>query len=225
MKVRPILFSGHMVRAILEGRKTMTRRVVADHPEDALRLRLTDHAVPWLESYIDITDEWVPVVGRHGCETPVRCPYGVVGDRLWVRETAWYDREPLSSNNETRTRCFFAGSLIVKRDDGYAGESPYTPTIETLSLNTSLVRRPSIYMPRWASRITLEITDVRVERLQEITEEDAIAEGVQFMPSMPAALTNRTSFGKGWDKLNAKRGYSWESNPWVWCLSFKKGEC
>ena len=79
--------------------------------------------------------------------------------------------------------------------------------------------RPSIHMPRWASRLFLEVTDVRVERVQEVSEEGAIAEGMQMVG--PAALSDRTSFAHLWDTINAKRGYSWESNPWVWVIEFR----
>ena len=83
--------------------------------------------------------------------------------------------------------------------------------------------RPSIFMPRAASRITLKVTGVRVERLQDISEEDAQAEGVDFLPLAPAALTHRTSYSGLWDKINGKK-HPWSSNPWVWCIEFRRDD-
>jgi len=175
VKGRPILFSSPMVRAILDGSKTQTRRSFA---------------------------------GTLGV-TP--CPYGVPGDRLWVRET-FVQGHP-SDAGEVRydlpLRYWYRadGDLDMwAGEDGHAGDVPW---------------RPSIHMPRAASRITLEITDVRVERLQAISEEDALAEGVPFVQNDPFERTARREFQDLWDSLNAKRA-PWASNPWVWCLTFKR---
>jgi len=167
MKERPILFSTEMVKAILDGRKTMTRRVVKD---------------PY--KYITI---------------PRPSPYGRVGDRLWVRETFVIDADGMP---DYRADC----------DSGV------------------IAWRPSIFMPRKLSRITLEITSVRVERLQEITEEDAIKEGAGpghilcsptiFNPETETPKDYRTGFSYLWDAINRKT-YPWESNPWVWVISFR----
>ena len=206
VRERPILFSGPMVRAILEGRKTVTRRVV----------NIT-HRTPGLAAAL------LPPVGiaprpRVAAEL---CPYGQPGDRLWVRETF---------------ACNF-GRVVAYRADGECGawigdgaggqywlrhggiiEVPGSKG-PSFGLGKYGGRwRPSIHMPRWASRITLEITDVRVERLQEITEEEARAEG--------RTLQDFGAGGPGyfphtWDELNASRGYGWDTNPWVWVVAFR----
>ena len=200
VKERPILFNGPMVRAILEGCKTQTRREIKNNP-------LLNAG---------FTDEFILLPGNASAFV---CPFGVVGDRLWVKETfaAWY-RTCIEAPLEYEV---IAGNLsqwieergqqdvqIAYRADGEDDEGGW---------------RPSIFMPRWASRITLEITDVRVQRLQEITEEDARAEGChpKINDSLPD-WTAKESFKILWDSLNAKRGLDWDKNPWVWALSFKR---
>ena len=174
MKEYPILFSGPMVRAILEGRKTMTRRVIRP---------LGDHSY-WSGN----------------------CPYGQPGDRLWVQETWWTNGE-----NKSIESCAYRAR--DKSPDHMLGEKWH----------------PSIHMPRWASRLTLENISVRVERVQDISEEDARAEGVD--PIVDAlgniyaqdgySIGYRLAFTDLWDSINAKRGYSCESNPSVWVVEFK----
>ena len=168
MKERPIIMTGESVRAILEGRKTQTRRVIKPQPRNG--------------------KDW-------------RCPYGQSGGRLWVRET-W---QAQSITGEWWHK--------VKKD-----ERPLHnwSVVDRATLPASLNEMPPkwispLFMPRWASRITLEVTGVRVERVQDISEDDAIAEG-----------TGSTSvYRLLWDSINAKRGYSWDSNPWVWAVGFK----
>ena len=196
MNERPILFSAPMVRAILDGRKTMTRRVMKPQPED----------YPY----------------HHGLavyRVAKKCPYGQPGDLLWVRET-WaaphaYDHLPPRMIPQHAT-------------------IHYAATEE----RGGLLWRPSIHMPRWASRITLEITGVRVERLQDITEEDAEAEGVRGMEREMAGGTDKLDPDSGlehgmhcspkltfsflWDHLNYDRGFGWYANPWVWVVEFEK---
>jgi hypothetical protein len=215
MKEHPILFSGPMVKAILEGRKTQTRRVVNPQPPENL----------W--------EIWK----RFPNQKP--CPYGAPGDRLWVRET-W---KPLGSHSQPvieelpPVMTGVAPAYEVRRGacyrvDGEIRWDSHVTTIHDLRsdaptkgkshLPVTEKWKPSIFMPRWASRVTLEIINVRVERLQEITEADAVAEGVQCDPMFPAALTDRTSFSKGWDTINGKRkGCVWSDNPWVWVVGFK----
>lgn len=210
MKERPILFSGEMVNAIISGRKTVTRRVVKLNCAGRVAL----HGRNW------------------HCEDPesrLACPYGQPGDRLWVRET-WamppsYDPElhgDLKSEPGIGPVCF---------REVYPTYPPWPGT---------RWRSPR-FMPRWASRITLEVTGVRVERLQEVAETGAMAEGV--CPRCPGcgysfydALTHNdhhlcegpmpeaavSAFSKLWDSINAKRGHSWESNPYVWVVEFKR---
>ncbi len=192
---RPILFSGPMVRAILDGRKTVTRRIVRGVVESG-------------GAYS--TEAW-----ERG-EMP-RCPYGSPGDRLWVRET-WClahpdyhdtDREAGSRPVKDGRFCFYAATDDVDTGDG----SPW---------------KPSIHMPRWASRITLEVVCIRVERLQEIDEVDILAEGVTV--DVVAKLTGTPwadmptlhhAWERLWDSINGDRA-SWASNPWVWRVEFRR---
>lgn len=176
IKERPIIFNGAMVRAILAGEKTQTRRVVKPQPGG-------------MDSYYG-KDFRKDFSGR-------KCPYGKPGDRLWVRET-WgvghnYDAIPpnllrgLEANTHYRAM-----------------------NIEIAEVVDPIKWRPSIHMPRELSRILLEVTAVRVERLQDISEKDAKAEG----------LCKTSSFRTLWDSINAKK-YPWDSNPWVWAITFK----
>jgi hypothetical protein len=187
MTERPILFSAEMVRAILEGRKTQTRRAIkpvptfngggACHDADALQ---QDYVEPY----------WV---------FPKICKYGAPGDLLWVRET-WFDPQ-------------MDGGRVL-----YAADQPEVHPIHR--------RRPSIHMPRWASRITLRITDVRVERLQDISEDDAIAEGVKPCTSTGwngenlVVMTAREAFADLWNDINGPG--AWDANPWVWVIAFER---
>ena len=202
--MKPILFKGEMVRAILDGRKTMTRRVIKPKPT---------HRV------IDVGDAWYDADGIMA-GAALRCPYGQPGDRLWVRET-WQDG---SDTNGRRCVVFKAdgnGIAALCCEDGNG--DPVGLGLSVTPMEPSRWR-PSIHMPRWASRITLEIVSVRVERLCQITEQDALAEGVSDSldycdPETPSA---RMQFKDLWDSINAKRGFVWDSNPYVWALEFKK---
>lgn len=181
---RPILFKGEMVRAILDGRKTQTRRVVKPQPKYGAFNCDCDWDVYWYENDKEIH---------------VRCPYGQPVDRLWVRET-WTNADG-------------------EKDIRYRAE-------ERAICCDALYRwRPSIHMPRWASRITLEITSVRVERLQDISEEDAKAEGVSAMlvPPDGGSWPYAQGFEYLWNSL-AKPGSTWANNPWVWVIEFKRVE-
>jgi len=194
MKERPILFNGEMVRAILEGRKTQTRRVVKGNPG---RLGFSPFACKE-DDYLD----------EHGRQ--YSCPYGVSGDRLWVRET-WCTN---TSYNNWKPRDLPVGCPIWYRAQADDDISKW---------------RPSIFMPRWASRINLEVKGVRVERVQDITEEGAMAEGVNANPYYMSdgtiddmmSISALANFEHLWNSINAKRGYGWETNPWVWVVEFE----
>lgn len=216
MKERPILFKGRLVRAILEGRKTVTRRVVTrQHATEAFHAAALNIGVA---AALDTMPD------------DVRRPYGVAGDRLWVRET-WYDdfgRKPGEAH-----------ALNVERnEDGGVEGIEYRATHACAAFEAGCpcnpdgdgkrsVWRPSIFMPRWASRLLLEVASVRVERLRDITEEDARAEGVEPVDGAwrgdgdvyPAA---RGAFRSLWDSINAARGYGWDANPWVWRIEFAR---
>lgn len=214
MKERPILFSGPMVRAILEGRKSQTRRVMK--PQPVYAHGMTKPTKETLEALDNVAAAAIRAM------TPTTdCPYGVPGDRLWVRE-AWKTRSGLDDFNATEIakKCLDAGFAKPGAPILYLADNHGVMWSENdaADLGPWGRVRSSRFMPRWASRITLEITDVRVQRVQEISEDDARSEGVYqetFVPSF------RIAFGTLWDSINAKRGFGWESNPWVWALSFK----
>lgn len=207
---RPILFSAPMILAILREKdpKTVTRRLL--RPGERV-MELPDGPVVYRDSRTP------DACGAAGAPRRVACPFGVAGDRLWVRET-W--------------RCFCFGgrgreyeylqdqcAIRYRADSGLGGDGDW---------------RPSIFMPRWASRITLEVTDVRVERLHAITEEDARAEGVdpeadvdentdaiQTEYYLGHGTPHRVSFMALWDQINGKRS-PWLDNPWCWRVEFRR---
>jgi hypothetical protein len=218
VKESPILMSGPMVRAILEGRKTQTRRVMSPQPiveisrrEQANRtwhveiewkgLRRRSHGYAGLENGDkEMLASWAEDF----------CPYGEPGERLWVRETF------APSVNE-------AGEILKSDPPSYCADNPVFAEGGPDDWRWT----PSIFMPRWASRITLEITNVRVERLQEISEADAKDEGATpanaGQDEHGPIKTYRTGFVYGWNSINSKRkGCAWSDNPWVWCISFQK---
>lgn len=193
MKERPILFSGPMVRAILEGRKTQTRRVVKPQPIGKIWNPPVDP--PCLQ---DDSGRFHP------------CPYGYAGDRLWVRET--WAHVPATAYRQSEG----VVQTISPDDTDMAA-------VYAADWSRSAPRwRPSIHMPRWASRITLEITGVRVERLQDITTKDAVREGVSYDVSKPDGGPIHR-FQKLWNSINKDRA-PWESNPWVWVVEFRRLE-
>lgn len=217
MKERPILFSGEMVRAILDGRKTQTRRVVKPQPVHWTEVRLPG------ESRYTPCDDWSVGAGgmmpRH--EFISRCPYGQPGDRLWVRE-AWChkceDGMPVYTDDgglDPSCAWYRADGVEVTAADENGG------TRFNKNGTESSPWVPSIHMPRWASRITLEITGVRVERVQEISHKEALAEGVPYDVSKPGG-SPLSSFHSLWDSINAKRGFGWDKNPWVWVIEFRR---
>jgi len=181
MKERPILFSTEMVRAILDGRKSQTRRIIKKQPVDILPM--------------NVPNEWVALLTREPAHGEVwKCRYGIPGDRLWVRET-WF---PIPKSE--------GGGAIYK----VTNSDSYKP---------SLKWKPSIFMPRWASRITLEVVNVRVERVQNISKTDCIAEGIGGLEDIVAGW--HQSYAQLWDSINAKRGYGWGVNPYCWVIEFK----
>lgn len=209
MKERSIIFSAPMVRAILSGAKTQTRRLFRPQPEYR-------HGVLFPQG---------SSTGYSPSLLAGACPYGLPGDRLWVRET-WGAWPHMMGGVQPET-------LRYRADGEYQNE------------RGTWRWRPSIHMPRWASRITLEITDVRVERLQDISEADAVAEGVrrgdgkwhalgdgeavfldEFGWFAPERYTRhnapRHAFREAWEIINGPG--SWNANPWVWVIEFKKLE-
>ncbi len=185
MKERPILFSGEMVRAILEGRKTQTRRPITQNAE-------CDYQGYNGEFVLEGGQWWFRSV--HGCGEPIKCPFGVPGDRLWLRETMW-----------------ISGGYVATDKPPYAHDG----------------KVPSIHMRRCDSRLTPEVLDVRVQRLQDITEDDADAEGTWALCRCDegcdiCARGYIESFRDVWDSIYATRGFGWDTNPWVWGIKFKR---
>ncbi|HEP8808774.1 TPA: hypothetical protein VDU47_004337 [Pseudomonas aeruginosa] len=220
MKERPILFSGPMVRAILEGRKTVTRRVVKPQPD-------------FLGSMVDPNTPFKTLDA--GLHARITCPYGEPGDRLWVRET-WTDVNMCGApalayraDEDIRDLMEEPGFLDDRGAFNYDDPrvKPYPFACWYAELDQARWR-PSIHMPRWASRILLEITSVRVERLQDISEEQSRAEGVRdagegffdVEDSKHFAADPRESFASLWSSINGES--SWDANPWVWVVEFKR---
>ena len=226
MTKRPILFQAEMVRAILDGRKTQTRRVMK--------------TPPYPDSIVTVEHYNPTVIDRHGDMQPgpeifgahwddgeygARCPYGAPGDTLWVRETCWAESVGQGGDG-VRYAADHAWRIIENIQEAseawcklvqYGGDYGHD--------NESNIGRrvPSIHMPRWASRITLRITDVRVERLQDISEDDARAEGVGYKSPgyLPGTKGNWIgSFAYLWNTI--KGPSAWDANPWVWALTFER---
>lgn len=195
---RPILFSAPMVRAILAGNKTQTRRVVKLNRHYQIEERDDGSLWPWMYDDDRASDSWLA------------CPYGMPGDRIWVRETwrewsdaAWHYAADLAVLPKLRDRDL--AKFLAQR-------SPFAWS--------SYKWRPSIFMPRAASRISLEINAVRVQRLQDISVGDAIAEGIQRGgPENPDGIEQR-GYKALWESINGPG--SWEANSWVWAINFKR---
>lgn len=213
MKERGMIFNGEMVRAILDGRKTQTRRIMknqpaGDYPETPSLIRNVGTGFQWH--------------GLYGESSIFNCPLGSIGERIWVRETfsciGNEDGHPVDANSnlcsrEDAQRIYRASAIqnpgnygLWTSPDGFDFEGSWTP---------------SIHMPRWASRITLEITDVRVERLNNISECDAKAEGG---PTECTLIGDKyfPGFRSLWKSIYGEE--SWAANPWVWVIKFKRVE-
>jgi hypothetical protein len=215
MSERPIIFNSEMVRAVMEGRKVQTRRVLSPR-----QLKMIDVAASIGECYPLESGHQHPNSQSYYREW---CPFGAVGDRLWVRETfqgPLFDAVHLDAY--LREPEPFEKPEYCK----YAADGGPRPEFFDADDNLRYAWKPSIHMPRWASRITLEITGVRVERLQDISESDARAEGVE--PAECAAmdiLGGKISFSMLWAEINGFDGSkSWQANPWVWVIEFKRVE-
>lgn len=213
MKERPILFSAPMVRAMLAGMKTQTRRVFADRDVNGDEL----HTPAAMQASASREGRWFFCARKSGHVYGVDCPYGKPGDRLWVRET--WGNTGAGVWTVADARSGLGGGKTVYRADG---ERPGCGWF------------PSIHMPREFSRLLLEITDVRVQRLQGISEADAIAEGcsVELLPSLRVPRDSpmakkpmifcgmRDVYAALWESINGAG--SWDANPWVWAITFKR---
>ena len=218
IKERPILFSASMVRAILEGRKTVTRRVMKSQPDGDATITVESYnvAVTNRHGYQEAGPEIFGAWWRDG-ESGCKCPYGKPGDRLWVRET-WAADAQVDS--------------VAPRDLSQ-GEPIYYPADEAVrQTGCAMIKpgkgRPSIHMPRWVSRILLEITAVHVERLRDISGDQAEAEGVdaamcqKFLETSPSRHLCKEAVIHGFAGLWDSVGGNWNANPWVWVVEFKR---
>ena len=211
---RPILFSGPMVRAILAGTKTQTRRLLTDrlkrYPSATEHLDMLFRDDP--KSRVRVAECGAVLVDTHGgiASGIASSPYGVPGVRLWVRETF-----ATLTGNGHRT--------VYRADNDPPMTGPADCPVPVLDMKWT----PSIFMRRAQSRLTLTVTDVRVERLQSITEEDARAEGIDWTLADALAIgrggtdTAARRYAALWDSINADRA-PWASNPWVWVVSFAR---
>lgn len=218
MRERPILFSAPMVRAILDGSKTQTRRICKPQPFDRSYSK-RDHRIAYASGRAadgDEIDGFYAYSASSGGQWQVKCPHGQPGDRLWVRETwsthACFDHVPPAQLTTLSLHYWADGEIQTGK------------------------KRPSIHMPRWASRITLEVTGVRVEQLQTISHDDALAEGVaNFAATLndephpsgesPEQVSQRLQwpqrqFRELWESISGPG--SWDANPWVWIVEFKR---
>lgn len=214
MKTHPILFSTEMVQAIIQGNKTQTRRVqglenVNDNPD---RYRVLEAKNNWSETKLKALFE---VKGSENRPLPQRlsayCPYGKVGDVLWVRETFCFTGSREYLNSETRMPFMYKADI---KD---------VETAKEVMQDHGWKFRPSIHMPKAACRLFLEITSIRVERLQDITEEDASEEGVECYYDKNGeyvVCSYKDSFEILWSSINGSE--SWNANPWVWVVEFKR---
>lgn len=206
MKYRPILMSTEMVKAIAGSRKTQTRRTrgldvvnrsldFANQPNspDEYELIGIDGGVAYFARH---AGQWEGV--NIGVVYEAKFPYGQVGDRLWVKEHFYVQPDIYRPDKPS--------PIHYKADEDTGCLEDY-------------VFKPSIFMPRWASRTTLEITRIRAERVQDLSIDDVYAEGIK--DSGLGVVDLLLSYAVLWDSINAKRGYPWESNPWVWVIEFK----
>ncbi|EPV0698350.1 hypothetical protein [Klebsiella pneumoniae] len=232
MKERGMIFNADMVRAILDGRKTQTRRIMKPQPEPCPR---GGHWWPSnvFKTMLHVEDEMQNGKGGWGGLVGDACPFGDVGDRIWVRETWQAIHEELN-------------------DDGYVDETTFAPSIPKVEDNywhsayaadnwceereqRGFPWRPSIHMPRWASRILLEITNIGVQRIHSISQNDAAREGLMKLPATGRYCINhgdqyfggashdaREVFSWLWQSIYGEE--SWEANPWVWVIEFKRIE-
>ncbi|HHL3745910.1 TPA: hypothetical protein ACQ8IT_001510 [Klebsiella quasipneumoniae] len=236
MKERGMIFNGEMVRAILDGRKTQTRRIMDPQPDDDIERSIfpNPEVIGWKSSRRH----------KHGSTTAHFYHYGKPGDRIWVRETwgvvshafsddglmiDWVPDRPATAIHEMPFgNGYYSGYAI------YAADGDFTWGDDDGYEDGRSCWKPSIHMPKAASRILLEITDVRVERLNAISEEDATAEGVppagSLLPDYPGTFltpkgdfaTAKVAFQRLWESIYGEE--SWKANPWVWVIEFKRVE-
>jgi hypothetical protein len=225
-KERPINFTSESVKAILDERKTQTRRVI----KKAFDVEFASAVLPakksgWVAWWtLPLNTESLNNLAKFTKEQYVhgfKCPYGVVGDELWVKENAYI--APVNFGDPQ-----FSNRIDYEGNHRIVG---WTASMDCEGIRCAedygVKQRSSMLMPRWASRIQLRITDIRVERVQEITGADCKAEGINSFVHPVAdyyEASQRDGYQRLWDSINAKRGYGWDLNPWVWVIKFERVE-
>lgn len=240
VKERPILFSGEMVRAILDGRKTQTRRIVKPQPVDFVFGAAGTHPAFAAPHCIDGYNA-IGVDRVNECIDYLRKPYARPGDHLWVRESFYVDLFPWAEGERLPKEC----TDEIREEIYYMADGPCCSQIpECACAEVGKPKwRPSIHMPRWASRITLEVTSVRAERLNDISGEDAFKEGIDVEACDQTVCCRdygskgdawfvhwgddkdeddaaRESFQSLWESINGPG--SWDANPWTWVIEFTR---
>lgn len=245
VRERPILMHARSVRDILDGRKTQTRRPITSQPIGKPGGKYEPHD-PFVHAD-GLTWGWMCGAVSY-THNDVRCPYGQPGDRLWVRETwtadfgetfsdnvnAWWHEMPKSLRTEKAVEfLYYAADDSVyhvrdrEMDEQFGSDVRrwgWEPSADDLA---DLRWQPSIFMPRWACRLVLEITGIRVERVQDISYDDILAEGAPEPSAWPGPggrtiAQDRDWYRTIWNEINAARGFGWDANPWVWVIEFRK---
>ncbi|WP_334354360.1 hypothetical protein [Enterobacter hormaechei] len=230
MKERGMIFNGEMVRAILDGRKTQTRRIMKVQPQPCNHANWPDYSPD--SQWKSYPNGWCCAVCANGTTIDhrhhakgINCPFGAVGDHIWVREAF---QGPLVSEELLEEYRAYPEKFENPEYCEYAADGGPRPEYCDLDDNLRHGWRPSIHMPRWASRLTLEITGVRVERLNSISQKDAQAEGMELTGWRPTysdpdsggeVWTPYDNFAQLWESIYGEE--SWQANPWVWVIEFK----
>ena len=225
MKEKPILFSTPMIQAILEGRKSQTRRIMKPQPH-----RIATEVIKssqfkkgdFIARFKYLDEEIYEITNIF------KCPYGQPGDTLWVKETYYaYGMWLRNGHNKSGKQSFrFSDTTLTGFKYHYCDDPPENVLPNTKREVYGWFKRPSLFMPHKAARILLRVIDIRVERLQDISEEDAIAEGVSLPNYVDQAIRDvrypdpSTIYAELWESINGKG--SWDANPWVWVIKFER---
>lgn len=216
-KERPVLMNAFSVQTILSGRKTQTRRVIKPQPSTYTAMTRFNNFLKWKDCINAKLPFALGLLKTH-------CPYGQIGDHLWVRET-W--AVPAALNRYKPSQLLDWQPILYRADNFIRGNFE---TGKDWTGDEFGRWRPSIFMPRWVSRITLEVTDVGVERVQNIREHEVFLEGIEHCLDCDAYILSHRNdepheqsddFIDLWNSINAKRGFGWDTNPWVWKVEFR----
>lgn len=219
-KEHPILFTSESIRSILSGRKTQTRRIIKHHspvydkPENIAEYK-----------FVEFDGKQVQFRDSLGLISPIKCPYGEVGNILWIKE-AWTQWDCIGCRRNENT-CACSSNEFFERFPHYK-EITYKATYKELEGIDIAKWHSPLFMPKEYSRIKLEITNIKVERVQDISEEDAMGEGMRdsrgfnMMPSYTSENHYKLKFKKLWDFIHRKDEFNWELNSWIWAIEFKR---